>query len=140
MAVAVYGFTLVVPLASIARGFPGGLDAWRREFLPSGAGWHDHRLAAMPYYDPAHAYERQKEWLDAGFRVRAGENAPPVALLCAQVDCQLGLRYSDCDWLEFDEAYPCVWWKGETPESIAVPWRLRDRFPFRRAETDLPAA
>ena len=53
MAVAVYEFTIVVPLASIEKGFPRGVLGWLSD-VGDALGksvWFDDRLAAMSYYD-----------------------------------------------------------------------------------------
>ena len=127
MAVAIYGFTIVVPLVSIERGFPGGLLAWVEGRLNSigTAVWFDDKLTATTYYDPEHAFEAQRSWINLGFTSHINDDEPDSGLLCAQVDETLGLQFSNCNWLEFDSDFPCAWIKGTTRGRVAVPEKLQ---------------
>ena len=122
MAVAIYCFTVVVPLSSIERGYPGGLMGWFKE--SGGASkriWFDDKLVALCYYDPSLSADAAKEWRDRGFSGNTGGLPVDQALLCAQVDMHLGVIDSDVDWLEFNEARPSAWIKGTPPGRIAGP-------------------
>ncbi len=128
MAVAIIGFTLVIPSSSIERGYPGGLLAWVEGRLTS-LGltvWFDDKLTATSYYDPEHAANAQGEWMDLGFTSRLMGDDISSELLCAQVDETLGLRFSECNWLEFDwydfnPDVSCVWLKRSERGRVAVP-------------------
>lgn len=133
MAIAVYSFTIVVPLGSVQRGFPRGVLGWLAE---AGAAlgksaWLDDRLAAMCYYDPGQAGDALQSWIRRGFATRLAGADPAKALLVAQVDMTLGV-ISESDWLEFDADHPCVWLRGEPRGPIAQPAWLDEKLPYRR--------
>jgi hypothetical protein len=129
MAVAVYCFTVVVPLSSIERGYPGGLMAWFQE--TGGADgkriWFDDKLVAFCYYDPSLSYNGVRAWVDLGFAGNTKGKCIEEALLCAQVDMQLGVLSADVDWLEFNSAQPSAWIKGTSPGRIVGPKEILER-------------
>lgn len=123
MAVAVYCFTVVIPLSSIEHGYPDGLLAWFeniRKYVGSRI-WFDDKLAAITYYYPNQSYDGVCEWQKLGFLSRLGSARQDSTLLCAQVDQQLGILDKDVDWLEFDSDIPSVWLKGSEHGRIAAP-------------------
>lgn len=134
MAIAVWGFTLVVPLASIERGFTGGVQAWLEE-VDGALGqtvWLDDRLAGMSYYDPELASHELDKWLGRGFRSKSLHGRMrDDELLALVVDSSLGVSLSDCDWLEFDANFPCVWPHGHERGNVAVPSGLKDKLPLK---------
>jgi len=130
VAVAIKGFTLVIPYSSIELGFPGGLLAWVEGRVASIGStiWFDDKLTATSYYDSEHAAEAQQEWINLGFTSQLIGKDINSELLCAQVDERLGLRFSGCNWLEFDwydfnPDVSCVWIKGTERGRVAVPDR-----------------
>lgn len=133
MAIAVIGFTVVVPLSSVERGYPGGLLAWVERWHDAiGTGvWFDDKLAGIAYFDPESSYEAVCEWRKLGFMSRLGDVSPDSALLCTQVDEELGVLGKDVDWLEFDPYIPeawhtsTVWHKGSEPGLVAIPERTK---------------
>lgn len=131
MAVAIWAFTVVVPIRALECGYPGGFQAWLED--ANGAighrVWLDSRLTAVSHFDPEQADEAIRYWRKMGFVSRSGGNAD--GLLCALVDAQLGLAPTPgCDWLEFDPTYPCAWLKGQPRGRVAVPAELRDKLPL----------
>lgn len=123
MAIALYCFTVVVPLSSIERGYPGGLLAWieyNREYIGKRI-WFDDKLAGTTYYDPEQSYDGLCEWVEMGFVSQLGNTPLDSALLCTQADPQIGILGSDVDWLEFDSEIPGVWLKGSDPGRTAGP-------------------
>lgn len=131
MAVAIWAFTVVVPIRAIEQAYRGGFQAWIEE-AGSAIGhrvWLDNRLTAVSHFDPEQAGDAIQYWREMGFVSRSGGDAN--ALLCALVDSQLGLAPTpDCDWLEYDPGFPCVWMKGEARGRVAAPADLRDKLPL----------
>jgi hypothetical protein len=133
MAVAVWGFTIVIPIRSIELGLPGGFQGWLEEYSSriGGSIWCDDRLAALTHYDPEHAAEVADSFFKRGFRSKSASAALDDELLCSVVDSQLGLQFSACNWLEFDPDFPCAWLKGSPRGHVAVPSSLRDKVPLK---------
>ncbi len=112
MAVAVRGFTIIVPIHSIDLYYPHGFNTWLMDTFAMGGKkniWYDNILVAMSYYDPEHAGNAIHSWCKEGFVTILDGGDPQYSLLVTQVDEILGLQFDHCDWLNFDAAIPCVW-------------------------------
>jgi hypothetical protein len=112
--------------------------AWNenmREFIGSRI-WFDDRLAAITYAEPNQSSDGEDEWRKLGFASRLDGKPLESALLCAQVDQQLGILNKDVDWLEFDADAPCAWIKGIERGRVAAPANLLEKIKQSREEGD----